>query len=76
MSDPLHPAEREPGIPCIVCGGPLAFTLSRTRRAQKPCIQVSCPSDPKHFHGFINDEGYVRGVLGRLDSQPAEAERS
>ena len=73
MSDAVHPPlDKESGIPCIVCGGPLAFSLSQTRRAQKPFIQVSCPRDPKHFHGFINDVDYVRGVLERLGGHPIE----
>ena len=77
MSDAVHPpVDRDPGIPCIVCGEPLAFSLGRTRRAQKPFIQVSCPRDPKHCHGFINDKNYVRAVLVRAERQSTEDEPS
>ena len=77
MNDAVHPpVDSQPGIPCVVCGAPLAFSLGRTRRAQKPFIQVSCPRDPKHFHGFINDKDYIRGVLERAERQSTEDEPS
>ena len=55
------------GIPCIVCGGGLTLRTARGRKSGKPFLMLICPTDGRHFRGFINDQGYVRQVLARLE---------
>jgi hypothetical protein len=56
-----------PGIPCIVCGGGLTLRTARGRKSGKPFLMLLCPQDGRHFRGFINDQGYVKQVLARLE---------
>ena len=56
-----------PGIPCIVCGGGLVLRTARGRKSGKCFLMLVCPEDGRHFRGFINDQGYVRQVLARLE---------
>ena len=56
-------------IPCLVCRKPLAVRLARGRKSGKPSIMLICPSDGRHFRGFINDRAYVGQVLALLESQ-------
>ena len=56
-------------IPCLVCRKPLALRLARGRKSGKPFIMLVCPSDGRHFRGFISDQTYVRGVLALLEDQ-------
>ncbi|HZA23973.1 MAG TPA: hypothetical protein VFA32_15460 [Dehalococcoidia bacterium] len=57
------------GIPCIVCGGGLTLRTARGRKSGKPFLMLICPTDGRHFRGFINDQGYVKQVLARLEGQ-------
>ena len=56
-------------IPCLVCRKPLALRLARGQKSGKPSIMLICPSDGRHFRGFISDQTYVRGVLALLEDQ-------
>jgi hypothetical protein len=58
-----------PGIPCIVCGGGLTLRTARGRKSGKPFLMLVCPQNGRHFRGFINDQGYVKQVLARLEGQ-------
>ena len=66
------PAYREPGIPCVVCGGPLALRVAHGRESGKPFLMLVCTTDGRHFRAFINDQAYVRGVLDGLESGGGE----
>ena len=56
-------------IPCLVCREPLALRLARGRKSGKPSIMLICPTDGRHFRGFINDRAYVGQVLALLEDQ-------
>ena len=56
-------------IPCLVCREPLALRLARGRKSGKPFIMLVCPSDGRHFRGFISDRVYVGQVLALLEGQ-------
>ena len=56
-------------IPCLVRRDPLALRLARGRKSGKPFIMLVCPSDGRHFRGFISDRGYVGQVLALLEGQ-------
>lgn len=62
------PAYRGPGIPCVVCRGPLAIRVVHGRKSGKPFLMLVCTEDGRHFRAFINDQAYVRSVLDRLES--------
>jgi hypothetical protein len=34
-----------------------------------------CPQDGRHFRDFINDQGYVKRVLARLEGQTPSLEK-
>ncbi len=69
---PSSSAHREPGIPCVVCGGPLALRVARGRKSGKPFLMLVCTKDGRHFRAFINDQAYVRNVLDGLESGGGE----
>ena len=61
------------GIPCLVCGQQLTIRLATGRKGQKTFLMLICSQDGRHFRGFINDRGYVDGVLSRLEGHtPSE----
>ena len=60
-------------IPCLVCRKPLALRLARGRKSGKPSIMLICPTDGRHFRGFISDRAYVGQVLALLEDQTPAA---
>ncbi len=73
MSAAAHAASsRDPGIPCVVCGGPLALRVAHGRKSGKPFLMLVCTKDGRHFRAFINDQAYVRNVLDGVDSGGGE----
>ena len=69
---PYTPTYRGPGIPCVVCRGPLSLRVVHGRRSGKPFLMLVCPEDGRHFRAFINDQSFVRGVLDRLETHGNE----
>ena len=61
-------------IPCLVCRKPLAVRLARGRKSGKPSIMLICPTDGRHFRGFISDRAYVGQVLALLEEQTTPSE--
>lgn len=61
--------ETHQGIPCLVCGEPLSFRPATGRKSGKPFIMLICGTSGKHFRGFITDQSYVAGVMGRIESR-------
>ena len=52
----------------LVCQEPLSVRPTRGRKSGKPSLMLICPSDGRHFRGFITDQSYVSGVLDRLQA--------
>lgn len=61
-------------VPCLICQQPLTLRLARGRKSGKPFLMLICPSDGRHFRGFINDQEYVRQVLARLEGHTPSLE--
>ena len=56
-------------LQCPVCKGELHIRLAQGRKSGKPSIMVICPSDGRHFRGFITDQPYVADILSRLEDR-------
>ncbi len=56
-------------ILCPVCSASMHFSLARSRKAKRPktFLTVACPSDGRHFRGFIADSDFVSTVVGDLE---------
>ena len=61
------PAYTQEGVACPVCREPIWVRLARGRKSGKPSVMLICRKDGRHFRGFINDQGFVRSFLERLD---------
>ncbi len=61
-------------IPCLICQQPLALRIARGRKSGKPSIMLICPTDGRHFRGFISDRAYVGQVLALLEDQTTSSE--
>ena len=61
--------ETPQAISCLVCGEPLSFRPAIGRKSGKPFIMLICGTSGKHFRGFITDQSYVAGVMGRIEDQ-------
>ena len=56
-----------PALQCPVCGSAIDIRLAKGRTSGKPFLMLVCPTDGRHFRGFINDRGYVSNVVTRLE---------
>ena len=56
-------------IACPVCRTPMRYGLARSRKAKHPktFLTVACPSDGRHFRGFIADSDFVSMVVSDLE---------
>ena len=59
--------ETPQGISCLVCGETLSVRSATGRKSGKPFIMLICGTSGKHFRGFITDQSYVAGVMGRIE---------
>ena len=59
--------ETPQGISCLVCGETLSIRPATGRKSGKPFIMLICGTSGKHFRGFITDQSYVAGVMGRIE---------
>lgn len=52
-------------IGCPICHKPLRFSVATSRRSKrkKLFVMLVCPSDGRHFRGFISDQGFVRRLV-------------
>lgn len=66
--------EKTQEIPCLVCPKPLAFRLARGRKSGKASIMLICPTDGRHFRGFISDRAYVGQGLAVLEGRTPNPE--
>ena len=67
-------------VGCPLCQAPLRFSLASSRRAkkQKHFVMLVCPTDARHFRGFISDQAFVSKLIreteGLLPATGAGAE--
>ena len=59
-----------------VCSGHLAVRPAQGRKTGKTFIMMICPTDGRHFRGFITDQDYVARITRRLQSVDAGVEES
>lgn len=52
-------------IGCPVCSTGLRLSPAKSRKAKKPksFLMLVCPTDGRHFRGFISDKKFVSSVL-------------
>lgn len=60
-------------LQCPVCGSAIDIRLAKGRTSGKAFLMVVCPTDGRHFRGFINDRDYVANVVTKLERLSAEA---
>ena len=65
-----------PTAQCPVCSRSLAIRPAQGRKSGKPFIMMVCPTDGRHFRGFITDQDYVARITRRLQSVDAGVEES
>ena len=56
-------------LPCLICGESLSLRMARGRKSGKPSLMLVCPSNGRHFRGFITDRTYVNQVMARLEEK-------
>ena len=54
-------------IPCPVCKIDLALRVVYGRKSNKPFLMLICPTNGRHFRGFIADREYVRNIMDRAE---------
>ena len=52
-------------IPCPVCKIDLNLRVVYGRKSNKPFLMLICPTNGRHFRGFIADKTYVRNIVDR-----------
>lgn len=57
-------------ITCLVCQGPIDIKIAETRKSQKPCINMRCQLDGRHFRAFITDREFVENMMAEADAGP------
>ena len=66
-------------VKCPVCGTELSLAPAKSRKSRNPkqFLMLVCPTDGRHFRGFINDREFVRQVMQRAEQidQADTAER-
>ena len=61
-------------VRCPICTEPLKFSIATSRRAKhkKAFIMLVCPTDGRHFRGFISDQEWVgRLIEAQVDTNPS-----
>ena len=56
-------------LKCPVCATALLLAPAKSRKSRNPkqFLMLVCPSDGRHFRGFINDVEFVRQVMRRAE---------
>ena len=60
-------------MPCLVCGTQLEVRVATGRKSKKPFIMILCPSDGRHFRGFVGDRDYVQRIAQAAEIKGSEA---
>ena len=52
-------------VRCPLCQTPLRFSIASSRKAKKPknFVMLTCPTDARHFRGFISDQAFVAKLV-------------
>jgi len=52
-------------VKCPVCGAVLTVSPAKSRKAKRPKVflMLVCPTDGRHFRGFISDQPVVQRVM-------------
>ena len=53
---------------CPICEIPIEAKLAIGRKSGKPSLSLACPTDARHFRGFINEKVFVESVLSQAAS--------
>ena len=56
-------------INCPICFSNISVTIAKGRKSNKPFIMMKCPTDGRHFRGFITDQEYVSNVLHEMENK-------
>ena len=56
-------------LQCPVCQTTLEVRLAQGRRSGKTFLMAVCPKDGRHIRAFINDQGYVKRVIGMMEDR-------
>lgn len=56
-------------VPCPLCRTALRFSLATSRRSKKKKVFVMlvCPTDARHFRGFISDQAFVSKLVEQTE---------
>lgn len=60
-------------VRCPLCQTPLRFSLASSRRAKKKkhFVMLVCPTDARHFRGFISDQAFVGKLVAQTEGELA-----
>ena len=47
---------------CFICGSALKVTLTHSQKG-KVAVGLTCPTDGRHFRGFVNHRPFVETVI-------------
>ncbi len=47
---------------CFICGSALKVTLTHSQKG-KVAVGLTCPTDGRHFRGFVNHRPFVEAVI-------------
>jgi len=47
---------------CCICGSALKVTLTHSQKG-KVAVGLACPTDGRHFRGFVNHRPFVEEVI-------------
>ena len=59
----------QPSLRCHICGVALQVRVARGRKSGKRFVALKCPSDGRHFRGFVADREFVGQLLDQLESE-------
>lgn len=68
--------EQNQSIQCPVCGDPIAFQITKSKKSGKPSLMMKCPRDGRHFRAFICDKKFVEDVLVKLQTKESSNQNS
>ena len=57
-------------VRCPLCQTALRFSLASSRRAKvkKHFVMLVCPTDDRHFRGFISDQQFVGRLIAQTEA--------
>ena len=62
---------------CPICNGAIKAKLAIGRKSGKRSLALACPTDARHFRGFINDREFVeRNLSHHLSIKDSESDQA